>query len=567
MPAYPHVNRANAYARAVKAGRKPANKWVKLACERHLRDLDAAKDKGYPYVFDRAAANRACSFTEKLHHTKGRWASKRERIVLEPWQQFILCSLFGWKVRQTGFRRYREAFILVPRKNGKSLLAAAVGLYMFAADGEYGAEVYSGATTEKQAWEVFRPARLMAQKQDALREHFNIAVNAKALSISDDGSRFEPIIGDPGDGSSPSCAIVDEYHEHADDRLYSTMVTGMGSRDQPLMFVISTAGSNLAGPCYEMQANVQKMLDGVVVDDQLFGLVYGVDEGDDWTAEASLIKANPNYGVSVSGEYLQAQIQKAINSPAKQNVTKTKHLNVWVGAREAWLNMEQWHRCGDQSLKREDFYHLPSVVGIDLATRTDIAALVQVFYTIGDDGKTHYYAFPDLFIPESALEYSKNANVYAGWAADNLLHIVDADEIDYGAIQELIVGEGGMVHRSDIRELAYDPWQATQLAQECSKQGATAVEVRNTVVTMNPAMREMEAAIASGRFHHPASAPFTWMASNVVAKADGKDNIFPRKDQPEQKIDGIVACLMAIGRAYYAAPVDSIYETEELLVL
>ena len=567
---YELTNRANKYARDVRDGVKPAGKYVRLACNRHLDDLKKQKDADFPYKFDRAKANRACSFIQRLPHVKGRWAQKKTLIKLEPWQLFAIGSLFGWVEKETGLRRYRDAFFLIPRKNGKSLLGAGIGLYMMVEDNEFGAEIYSGATSEKQALEVFKPARLMTMRKPALQEKYGVDVNAASLTIMEDGSKFEPLIGKPGDGASPSLAIVDEYHEHATPDLYDTMKTGMGAREQPLMLVITTAGSNIGGPCYDMQLDVQKILEGVFDDDRTFGLIYGIDEGDDWKSEASLRKANPNYDISVSKDYLIGQVQAAIRSPSKQNIVKTKHLNVWAGARTAWLNMELWNKCADKTLDIADFVDVPCVIGVDLASKIDIAALGQVFYREEDDGFLHYYAFPRMYVPEGALEISKNAQRYLGWQSQGLLEIIDGDEIDFGEIQRYIAGDengGGLCDDYIVNEVVYDPWQATQLAQNLTSLGATAVEFRNTTQNMSPAMKELEGAIASGRFHHTGDPVLGWMASNIVVKPDANDNIFARKESSDHKIDGMIAMIMAVGRAFYAGPSGSAYEDQELLII
>ena len=299
-------------------------------------------------------------------------------------------------------------------------------------------------------------------------------------------------------------------------------------------------------------------------------MIYSLDEADDWTTEQAAKKANPNYGVSVSADFLASQVQKARQSPSKQNAVKTKHFNVWVGAREAWLNMESWALCGDSSLRIEDFAAVPSILAIDLATRVDMAAMAQVFYRVEDDGKTHYYLFPTFYLPEGALVGAKNADRYSGWANQGLLELVDGDEIDFNEIQETIVGSDeheGLVSRYQINEVAYDPWQATQLAQNIQATGATTVEFRNTVQNMSPAMREIEGAIASGRFHHANHPILTWMASNVVAKEDAKENIYPRKERPENKIDGMISAIMAVGRAHYAADHSHAYEDRGFITL
>ncbi|MFD1330788.1 terminase large subunit [Methylopila musalis] len=390
MSKHPHVAAANRYAKDVVAGKIPACRWVRLACQRHLDDLAKSKDRAYPYRFDPDAAEKWCRFIEMMPHTKGRWAAKSEKLKLEPWQAFKTACIFGWLRKSDGFRRFRKALILEPRKNGKSAWAASVGLGMLTIDKEYGAEVYSGATTEKQAWEVFRPARLMAAKTPALQSHYGITVNASNLHILANGSRFEPVIGTPGDGSSPSCAIVDEYHEHDTDALVSTMETGMGARDQALLLIITTAGSNIAGPCYQMVLEARLMLDGVTDDPELFALMYGVDAArgkpgdddyepaDDWTKPETLRKANPNFGVSVKGDWLEKQQRDAIANARKASAFRTKHLNEWVFAREAYFNVAKWMAAAQPGLKLEDYAGMSCWVGVDLASKIDIAAVTYL---------------------------------------------------------------------------------------------------------------------------------------------------------------------------------------------
>lgn len=560
----PSLRLTNDYARGVTKGKIPACEWVVKACQRHLDDLSRAKSKCYPYEFSKERAARVVNFIERLPHTKGRWAAKRKLITLEPWQCFFFGALFGWIRKADGARRFREAYLEVPRKNGKSVKGAGAGLYCLLADGEYGAEVYSGATTEKQAWEVFRPARLMAKNAPGLSSHFGLEVNASNLLRLEDYAKFEPLIGNPGDGSSPHCAIVDEYHEHKSSDLFDTMQTGMGAREQPLMLVITTAGANIGGPCYEKRLEVQKVLSGVFDDDRLFGLIYTLDEGDDWTDPKMWAKANPNLGVSVSEDFIAAQVSAALRSPSKQSSVKTKHFNIWVGAKNAWINMEQWAACADPALTTDRFRGSSAILGLDLATRIDVAARVDLFHQ-DVDGQRHYYAFPTFYVPESALLESKNAKMYAGWAESGYITVMDGEEIELSRIEEDV---RETPERYGVQELAYDPWQATQLAQNLRAENVEAVEFRNTVGNMSPAMRELEAAIAGGRFHHPDNPVLNWMASNVVAKEDAKENIFPRKELPENKIDGMIALIMAIGRAIHGEPaVISPWENPEFSIV
>ena len=323
---------ADQYARDVAEGRIVACKWVRLACQRHLRDLERQDSEGFPFLWNPELrdeqrgrmyrpAQRVCGFAELMPHIKGDWAAKGLRIQLEPWQVFILASIFGWVHATTGKRRFRKADVYVPRKNAKSTIASVVGLYMLAFDGEYGAEVYSGATSRDQALEVFGPARKMAIANADYRAQFGVIPNASNLAVLDTYSRFEPLIGKPGDGASPSCAIVDEYHEHSTSELYDTMWTGMGARSQPLLLMITTAGSNIGGPCFAHQVQLQKLLEATdYVDERRFGVIYTIDKGDDWTDPAVLAKANPNLGVSIDPEKLVADQQEAIRDPSKHGI-------------------------------------------------------------------------------------------------------------------------------------------------------------------------------------------------------------------------------------------------------
>jgi phage terminase large subunit-like protein len=535
----PHTTDALKYAYNVVNGHKPACKEEKQACQRFIDDLN----KDFEYSYDVDKAERACRFIELMPHTKGKWAAQKKRLILGDWQKFIVCNLFGW-VNSKGFRRYRKAYLKIPRKNGKSLLVAAIGHLMFSHDNEYGAEVYCGATTEKQAWEVFTPARQMALKTEQYTQTKGIEVNAKSLVILENGSKFEPLIGKPGDGSSPSCAIADEYHEHDQDDFVETMETGMGAREQPLLLVITTAGSNISGACYSTETECKKLLDGVFEDDRQFALIYGIDEGDNWTDETALIKANPNYDVSVSAEFLRAQQLEAIRNASKQNAFKRKHLNQWVGAHTAWMNMESFKKCIDSTLNIDDFIDSDCIIPIDLASRLDITATPKLFYR-EIDGKKHYYFFSKFYIPEETALDDKNSH-YQKWVNDGYLIATDGNEIDFNEIQEDVKND---LNKHGAKEVVYDPWRATQLAQGLQNEGAEIVEFRNTVANMSPAMYELEAAIASGRFHCDDNPVFTWMMSNVVSKVDKKDNIFPTKQKKENKIDGVVAAIMAIGRA------------------
>lgn len=577
MAKYPNVNAAAKYARDVVSGRIVACAYVQQACQRHLDDLARSKDKNYPYRFNKDKGEKACRFIQRLVHTKGEWAKKpinARRIRLEPWQQFIHACVYGWERKKDKRRRFRTVYIEVPRKNGKSIIAAGNGLYMFTADGEYGSEVYCGATTEKQAWEVFKPAKLMAKALVNLRRAFNVEVCAKKLERPD-GSIFEPVIGDPGDGSSPHCAVVDEYHEHDGPELFDTMATGMGARREPMILVITTAGSNLAGPCKDLHDDVIKMLAGSVVDDELFGIIYTIDEGDDWTSPAALQKANPNIGVSVFTDYLLAQQARAIRNPRYTNTFKTKHLNVWVNASTAFFNMEHWQRAEDTSLRLADFNDAPLWLSLDLASKLDITSMVMLFARWEDDGKLHFYCFSRHYLPEDTIfdPDQKNTKLYQKWVATECensggtaLTQTDGAEIDFN---EIAADALELARDYEVREVPHDPWNATQLAQQLGEEGLTAVKIPQTTAHLSPGMKELESALKSGRFHHDGNPVLSWMISNVVSKEDANENVFPRKEREDQKIDGAVALIMAAYRAMLSVeefnPLDDL-DDEDLML-
>jgi len=534
-----YVAVAEKYARDITSGKILASKYIKLACRRHLDDLDWQSEDAFAYRFDDASAVKACKFIELMPHTKGKWAQERQTLVMQPWQVFMTVCLFGWMRRKDNKRRFRRFLLLVPRKNGKSAWAAAVGIYMLCADGEYGAEVYSGARNEKQAWEVFKPARLMAKKSPQLCSSFGIDVNASNISILSNGSKFEPIIGDPGDGASPSLAIVDEYHEHDTNKLFDTMETGMGARDQPLMLVITTAGDNIAGPCYEMQQDAQKMLEGTRRDDELLALIYGVDEDDEWTDPDILRKANPNMGVSVGEDFLLARQRDAIATPRKTGVFKTKHLNMWVQSRAAYYNVQKFSEAANPKLSIDQFRGKECIIGVDLAEKRDLTA-VEYTFRHGEG----FACFGKYYAPEETIEMPENEH-YRAWRDAGLLVQIDGAVIDQREILDDLKDD---MSRFEVREVSFDPWRSRQMSVELMELGVNCIEFRGSPSNMNEPMREMDALIASGNLFHDGNLPFTWMLSNVINGTRTGDMHRPAKERDESKIDGPVARMLALGR-------------------
>ncbi|HCM9218086.1 TPA: terminase large subunit [Enterobacter kobei] len=569
MAAYPSVNMANQYARDVLNGKILACKSIQLACQRHFNDLKISLEKDYPCRFDRELAERACRFVQLLPHSSGDLAG--QKLKLEPWQAFAFSSIFGWVTKKTKKRRFREAYIRVARKNGKSFFAAGIGTYMFCADGENSAEVYCGATTMAQAKKVFTPARQMADRLPSLRSKFNISVWVDSLTRPD-GSLFAPIAGKPGDGDSPHCAIIDEYHEHDTDHMYEAMTLGMGARSQPLTLIITTAGTSLESPCYDKDKQVKEMLNGHVPNERLFGLIYELDEGDDWTDPTNFIKANPNLDVSISFDDLLAEMEVAKQVPRKVNAFKTKRLNIWVSGKAAFYNMTQWHAAADKSLRYEDFAGEDYYLGLDLAQRLDLNAGVGVFVR-EIEGKKHYYCIsPKFWVPEDTVrstdpKIAKTADRYVKFVEMGALEATDGAEADYREILASII-DLQEINKVRISEIPIDPSGATALSHELQDHGFEPISIRQDYTNMSPPMKELEAALAGGRFHHDGNPVLSWCISNVIGKnVPGSDDIVrPTKGDKQSKIDGATALFMAIGRAMLngRASNQSVYDEEDV---
>ena len=563
-----YVDTARLYARQVTAGEIAACHWVRRACQRQLDDLSRFKGRASPYRFNPKLkdkegrgfypADNLCAFIERLTHVKGPLAG--QTITLEPWQTFILTTVFGW-IKPDGKRRFRRSYIEVPRGNAKSTLSSAVGLYMLAADREGGAEIYSLATTRDQARIVFGDAQAMARASAGFRQRFGVSVGAHNLHVLNTGAKFEALSaeGSTLDGLNIHFGCVDELHAHKTRTVYDVVETGIGKRDNSLLWVITTAGSNRAGICYEVRTYNTKVLDGHLADESQFGIIYGLDDGDDWTSEQALSKANPNWGVSVRPEVVAGLQYKALQMPAATNNFKTKHLNDWVNADTAWMDMRAWERCKCETLRWEDFEGEPCYIGLDLATKTDIAALVAVFPR--PEGR--FAVLGRFYLPEDSVYEGRNSQ-YSGWAQSQRLIATSGAVTDFDVIEADLLD---LQSRFNVRQVAFDPWQATQLASHMLERGLPMVEMRATVSNFSEPMKMLEALVLKGALEHDGDPVLGWMMSNVVAHLDAKENIYPRKERAENKIDGVVALIMALGRALSQREGSSVYEDRGVMVL
>lgn len=560
-----YVAKARQYVRDVLAGRIPACLWVRLACERQARDLHAQRGKDFAYRFDVTAAERPCRFMERLPHIKGPLARDGGRIELEPWECWLITTAYGWLHKSgplKGRRRFRTLYLEVPRGNGKSLLLSGLSLYALVADGEAGAEVYSAATTRDQARIVFDSARRMGERLPNLRGMLGVTAGKHAIFQESTASTFKPLASDEDslEGLNIHFVAIDELHAHKSRAVYDVCETAMGKRDQPMMAIITTAGSDRAGICYEVRSYVCKILQQAAADETWFGVIYTIDrdenaageaaeQGDDWQAETSWRKANPNWGVSVEPNHIARMATKAMQLPSAQANFKTKHLNVWVNADTAWMDMRAWNACTDRTLKLADFEGQACSVGLDLASKIDIAAKVRLFERKIDDVR-HFYLFGSYYLPAAAIEDGRNAQ-YMGWRESGVLVETPGEVTDFATIEEDLLDDA---KRFGPVEVAFDPWQATQLAQNMLAKNVPMIEYRQTVANFSAPMKELQALAMSGRLHHDGDPVLTWMVSNVVCHLDAKDNIYPRKERPENKIDGVVAAIMALGRVMAAEP-------------
>lgn len=548
---------AAGYEANVLSGAVPACRFVKDAVERNQRDRRTYETAGL-YVFDDAEAARVCRFVELLTHTKGALAG--QKIRLEPWQVWILTTIFGWRRRADGGRRFRRVYIEVPRGNGKSALSSGVALYCLLADREPGAEVYSFATTRDQAKIVFGDAKQMALANQPLRAQFGLEVLANSLYVPRTNSTFQAksAEGSTLDGLNTHFACIDELHAHKTRAVYDVVETSMGKRLNSLLWVITTAGFDTAGICYEVRTMVREVLKQTAVDETQFGVIYTIDDDDDWTSVEALRKANPNWGVSVMPDVVLPLQQKAITLASAANNFKTKHLDVWCSAGSAWMDMQAWNRAS-APVELSDCEGRPVVIGLDLGAKNDLTAKVLVFPHEREDGRTGYYVSSQFYLPQAAVDKSTNSQ-YSGWVEEGWIKVSGGAMTDLAMIEEEIRED---LSNFEVSGIAYDPWHATQLVTSLDEDGAPMIEFRNTVSNMSDPMKSLEALVQDGRLTHDGNPVMSWMMGNVVAKLDAKDNIFPRKERYEQKIDGPVALIMALGCALVNAEDNSFAEFAE----
>jgi len=554
------------YVRDVLNGTVVACKWVKLACQRHLHDLEHGHKRGLH--FDEKAGARAIKFFGFLKHSKGKWANSP--VVLEPWQQFCVWSVFGWK-RADGMRRFRSVYEEVARKNGKSTMVSGIGLYMLMADGESGAEIYSAATKRDQAKITWIEAAKMARKSSGLNKLLTIfgdknpRATSCSISMAATDSKFEPLgrDADSMDGLNVHCALIDELHAHKTRDMVDVLDTATGSRDQSLIWMITTAGFNRQTVCYENHQYAKKVLDGLIEDDSFFGIIFTLDENDDWEDERVWIKANPNLGVSKRLDDMRAKALKAKQEPGARNGFQRLELNIWTQAETRWINIEHWNACNKpfdvKSLQGRECYG-----GLDLSDTQDITALSLVFppQKSGDD----YVALFWFWCPEDTISEraKRDKELYGLWVRQNHLIATPGERVDYSFIEAKIED---LCQTYNVREIGFDRWNATSLVTRVSDKKITKlIQIEQTCSALNAPTKELDRMYISHNLNHLGNPVICWMASNVVIVSDSNANIKPDKKRSTEKIDGITALVMAVDRATRAQG-TSVYEDRGILTL
>jgi phage terminase large subunit-like protein len=547
------------YVSDVLSGRVLACKWVRLACERHKRDIEESHETGF--YFDHKAAKIAIAFFKYLKHWKGEWNG--QAIELSDWQQFIVGSLFGWK-RPDGFRRFRTAYIEVPRKAGKTTMAAGIGLYLMLADGEAGAEIYSAATKKDQAKISHNDAKMMLERSPQLSKLAKIyRDNLSSIELA---SKFEPLGRDADslDGLNIHGAICDEVHAWPHRDLWDVLQTATGSRRQPLMLAITTAGFNRQSFCWNMHDYSTKILEKIHKDDSFFGIIYTLDDGDDWENPETWAKANPNLGISKKLDDIQRLANQAKLMPEALNSFLRLHLNVWTQAETSWVNGEKWAECGIVKYTEDSLKGRVCFAGLDLSTTTDISALVYVFPPLR--GEKGYKVIPRFFIPANNIrERVKRDRVpYDMWLKQGLVIATPGDVIDYDFIIEHVKKDGKVFK---IKEIAFDRWGAVSISTQLSGAGFQMVQFGQGFASMSAPMKELEKIMLTGELQHNDNPVLSWMAHNVVARIDPAGNIKPDKEASTEKIDGIVSLIMGLDRAMRAGNASSVYQSRGVLTL
>ena len=524
---------------------------LELAAVKRWSQFEADPD----IYYDEKGVERVIQIFRLLKHTSGEYYGKRFQLL--PWQIFVLSWIFGWKYKESGYRVTRKAYVEVAKKNGKSELAGAIGLYGAFFDGEMGAECYSAANKYDQATICWNAGKVMAtQFMQESKKFASIckvydSITTRGLKNVQGESSFKPIAADSKtlDGVRPHFAIIDEYHEAKDDSILRNLASGMVNRTQPLLFIITTAGFNINGPCHQYRKVVNDIVSGKKEDKSTFGLIFTANKDDDWNDEKTWQKANPSIGTTPSWDGLRTEYTKALNEGQSAEINfKTKNLNIWVRQSKTWITDKIWMQ-GNKTESEEKLMGSECYAAVDLSTKWDLTCFGLLFPPTPERDSFIFKA--KYYCPQEGATFraKKDGVPYLDWAKDKHLYLTEGNVTDFNAVQ-LDIQEA--MQNYSVQKVYYDPWQSTQFASELFADGVPMEQFRQTVVNYNEPIREMEALISKGQIWHGGDPVLRWMAGNITLKTNHTGLVMFDKDKSQEKIDGMVVLAMC-----YAAYMDS----------
>ncbi|MGQ7441165.1 terminase large subunit [Streptococcus suis] len=512
--------------------------------------------------YDKAKADRAVTFINNLSHTKGKWAGKRFDLL--PWQEQIVRDLFGI-VKEDGNRQFLTAYIEIPKKNGKSELAAAIALYLLYADNEASAEVYGAACDRNQASIVFDVAKQMVQMSRPLEKRSKIMSATKRIVNYSNAGFYQVLSAETGTkhGLNVSGLVFDEIHAQPNRHLYDVLTKGSGdAREQPLFFIITTAGTDRNSICYELHTKALDILNGRKKDTSFYPVVYGLSDEDDWNDEANWLKANPSLGHTIGIDRVREAYQQALDNPAEENVFKQLRLNMWTSSSVAWIP-EHVYAKGNDLIQYENLKGRSCYAGLDLSSTSDITAFVLVFPPRFEE--ENYIVLPYFWLPEDTLELRcrRDHVLYDIWERQGYIKTTEGNVVHYGFIEKFIEELSEIYH---IKEIAYDRWNATQMVQNLEGMGLTMVPFGQGYKDMSPPSKELYKLMMEGKIQHGGHPVLKWMGQNVVMRQDPAGNIKPDKEKSVEKIDGIVALIMGLDRCIrHQTDEGSVYDERGIL--
>lgn len=539
------------YAKDVVSGKILACQWVKLACKRFLDDINSQD-----YYFDEKKYNTLTTFTGVMKHYSSGAAGKP--FVLEPWEDFIICNIFCLYRVDTRRRKYKTAHISVSRKNGKTTLAAALGLFSLIADGEPASSVIMAANSREQAHIDFDAASAFARQLDPRKKSLKVLRNEIVFQKNNASLKVISADASTGDGLNPQLVVLDELHEAPDSKLFDVLRSGQGFREQPLMLSITTAGFRIGGFCNQYEDYCKEILMGQKVDETLFALLYTLDDGDDWTDESNFIKSNPNLGVTVKRDWLSEQVNQAKNSPTLEVGVKTKNLNVWCSSSTTWIP-EQYIRRSLMDVDLTEFKNKNNYLvylGFDLAAISDLTAVSIMFV----DPETEEYFFKTwYYLPKSALDGKYNSELYKMWSSKGFLTLTDSETTDYNYIQNQIVY---LYETFDVQGVFFDSWNAQMLVNNLTNLGLPMTAYSQSIGNFNKPTKEMERLVLSDKVRFDNNPITRFCFDNVELKVDINGNSKPVGDHNAKKIDGVISMLNALG-----GYLSIVYGNQEAFVL